>query len=154
MQQLQKTMQCSITSSASPPNTLTHGSISNEPARTSPGLTNRTINVYALFNYWHGPASVRPPQSAGELGVLDRWVKSQREMTNKYRTQESVLYLNVICQIEHQTFYTEENREVKWHISKVQWGYRMLNDSFTKQGNANTKTGRNWAIKQLRQSQL
>jgi hypothetical protein len=28
-------------------------------------------------------------------------------------TQESVLYLNKICQIEHQTFYTEENREVK-----------------------------------------
>jgi hypothetical protein len=30
----------------------------------------------------------------------------------------------------------------------------MLNDSNTKQRNANTKTGRNWAIKQLRQSQL
>ena len=30
----------------------------------------------------------------------------------------------------------------------------MLNDSYTKQRNANTKTGRNWAIKQLRQSQL
>jgi hypothetical protein len=30
----------------------------------------------------------------------------------------------------------------------------MLNDSNTKQRNANTKTDRNWAIKQLRQSQL
>jgi hypothetical protein len=30
----------------------------------------------------------------------------------------------------------------------------MLNDSYTKQRNANIKTGRNWAIKQLRQSQL
>ena len=30
----------------------------------------------------------------------------------------------------------------------------MLNDSYTKQRNVNTKTGRNWAIKQLRQSQL
>jgi hypothetical protein len=30
----------------------------------------------------------------------------------------------------------------------------MLHDSYTKQRNANTKTDRNWAIKQLRQSQL
>jgi hypothetical protein len=30
----------------------------------------------------------------------------------------------------------------------------MLNDSYTKQRNANIKTGRNRAIKQLRQSQL
>jgi hypothetical protein len=30
----------------------------------------------------------------------------------------------------------------------------MLNDSYTKQRNANIKTGRNWAKKQLRQSQL
>jgi hypothetical protein len=30
----------------------------------------------------------------------------------------------------------------------------MLNDSYTTQRNANIKTGRNWAIKQLRQSQL
>jgi hypothetical protein len=29
----------------------------------------------------------------------------------------------------------------------------MLKDSYTKQRNVNTKTGRNWAIKQLRQSQ-
>jgi hypothetical protein len=29
----------------------------------------------------------------------------------------------------------------------------MLNDSYTKQRNVNTKTGRNWAIKQLTQSQ-
>jgi hypothetical protein len=30
----------------------------------------------------------------------------------------------------------------------------MLNDSYAKQRNANTKTGRNWAIKQLRQIHL
>jgi hypothetical protein len=30
----------------------------------------------------------------------------------------------------------------------------MLNDSNTKERNANINTGRNWAIKQLRQSQL
>jgi hypothetical protein len=51
-------------------------------------------------------------------------------------------------------FYTEENRKVRWHIGKLQWGYRMLDGSYTKQRNVNTKTCRNWAIKQLRQSQL
>jgi hypothetical protein len=30
----------------------------------------------------------------------------------------------------------------------------MLKDSYTKRRNVNTKSGRNWAIKQLRQSQL
>jgi hypothetical protein len=30
----------------------------------------------------------------------------------------------------------------------------MLNDYYTKESNANIKTGRNWAIKQLRQSQF
>jgi hypothetical protein len=30
----------------------------------------------------------------------------------------------------------------------------MLNDSYTKQRNVNTKTGRNWATKQLKQSKL
>jgi hypothetical protein len=30
----------------------------------------------------------------------------------------------------------------------------MLNDSYTKQRNANIKSDRNWAIKQLRQSQF
>jgi hypothetical protein len=30
----------------------------------------------------------------------------------------------------------------------------MLNDSYTKQRNVNIKTGRNWAIKQLRQSAI
>jgi hypothetical protein len=34
--------------------------------------------------------------------------------------------LNAICQIEHQTFYTEENREVRWHTGKVQWSYQIL----------------------------
>jgi hypothetical protein len=38
-----------------------------------------------------------------------RWARSQWESTDS--TQGSV-DLNVICQIEHQTFYTEENREV------------------------------------------
>ena len=40
-------------------------------------------------------------------------------------TQGSV-DLNVICQIKHQTFYTEENREVGWHTGKVQRGYWIL----------------------------
>ena len=74
-------------------------------------------------------------------------------MTNKYE-HKGVWYLNVICQIQYQTFNTEENRGIRWHIGKVQWGYRMLNDSYTEQRNANIKTGRNWAIKQLRQSPL
>jgi hypothetical protein len=30
----------------------------------------------------------------------------------------------------------------------------MLNGSYTKQRNINTKTGRNWAIKQLKQNQF
>jgi hypothetical protein len=30
---------------------------------------------------------------------------------DKYE-HKGVWYLNVICQVEHQTFYTEENREV------------------------------------------
>jgi hypothetical protein len=53
--------------------------------------------------------------------VLDPWVKlgfrlqvgkgvSKSGVTDS--TQGSVV-LNVICQIEHQTFYTEENREVR-----------------------------------------
>jgi hypothetical protein len=55
-----------------------------------------------------------PPQSDGELRVPDRWAKSWRERGDRQtQTQGSVLYLNVICQIEHQTFHAEENREVR-----------------------------------------
>ena len=39
-------------------------------------------------------------------------------------------------------------------LDKVQWGYQMLNDYYTKESNANIKTGRNWTIKQQRQSHL
>jgi hypothetical protein len=47
-------------------------------------------------------------QGVGEKGVTDR------------REHKGVWYLNVICQTEHQTFNSEENREVRWHIGKVQ----------------------------------
>jgi hypothetical protein len=49
--------------------------------------------------------------------------------------------LNVICQIEHQTFYTEENRGVGCHTGKVQRGYWIL-----KQWNTNMEelAGTNW----------
>ena len=43
------------------------------------------------------------------------WLQVDKEsagIDRQTQTQESVLDLNVICQIEHQTFYTEENREV------------------------------------------
>jgi hypothetical protein len=46
--------------------------------------------------------------------------------------------LNVICQIKHQTFYTEENREVGQHNSKVQRGYWILTQ------NRGMQTGKNW----------
>jgi hypothetical protein len=54
--------------------------------------------------------------------------------------QESVLDLNVICQIEHQNFYTEGNREVRWQDTK------RLPDSYIKQRNANREglAGTNW----------
>jgi hypothetical protein len=55
--------------------------------------------------------------SAGGQGVGRIWQTDP--------TQGSV-DLNVICQIEHQTFYTEEKREVGWHTSKVQRGYWIL----------------------------
>jgi hypothetical protein len=58
----------------------------------------------------HGPGLVGLSQSVGIRGS-DRWAQSWQELTDT-QTQESVLNLNVICQIEHQTFYTEENREV------------------------------------------
>jgi hypothetical protein len=39
--------------------------------------------------------------------VSENWGVTNRQDTG------SVLDLNVICQFEHQTFYTEENREVR-----------------------------------------
>jgi hypothetical protein len=54
---------------------------------------------------------------AGGQGVGRNWQTDS--------TQGSV-DLNVICQIEHQTLYTEENREVGWHNSKVPRSYWIL----------------------------
>ena len=42
-----------------------------------------------------------------------RWVGVGKKDDKQTQTQGDVLYLNVICQIEHQTFNTEENREVR-----------------------------------------
>jgi hypothetical protein len=40
-----------------------------------------------------------------------RWARSWRELTDRPDTRE--YGWNAICQIEHHTFYTEENREVR-----------------------------------------
>ena len=108
-----------------------------------------------LIHFCCGLASVSPPQSLGEsrFPVTGGQELEKRGWQTDTDTRECAYNLNVICQIEHQTFNTEENREVRWHISKVQMRLLMLNDSYTKQRNVNTKTGRNCAIKQLRQSQ-
>jgi hypothetical protein len=37
----------------------------------------------------------------------------EKRVTNTHGQQGRVLYLNVIFQIEHQTFNTEENREIR-----------------------------------------
>jgi hypothetical protein len=47
---------------------------------------------------------------------VPRWARSWRS-SKQMRTQGSV-DLNVISQREHQTYITEENREVRWHISQ------------------------------------
>jgi hypothetical protein len=54
----------------------------------------------------------RPPSICRKLGF---WIGGQESARNDKQIwpQGSVLYLNVICQIEHQTFNTEENREVR-----------------------------------------
>ena len=47
-----------------------------------------------------------------ENGVLVQVGKELAQMTNKYE-HKGVCYLNVICQIEYQTFNTEENRGIR-----------------------------------------
>jgi hypothetical protein len=67
----------------------------------------------------------------------------EQEVGKEWQTDidtERVLYLNVMSQSEHQTYITEENKEVKWHISQ---GTLKLSD--IKQRNAYIKTGRNQA---------
>ena len=61
--------------------------------------------LWAPLSAWNG-SLVAGGQSVG-------WV------TNR-RTQERSRNLNVIFQIEHQTFYAEDNKEVGWHTCKVQ----------------------------------
>ena len=60
-------------------------------------------------------------------------------MTNR-QGQQRVLYLNVISQSEHQTYITEENKEVRWHISQ---GTLKSSDTQQEQQNAYKKTVRN-----------
>ena len=71
-----------------------------------------------------------------------RWAKESAKVGWQTDSTQGSMDLNVICQIKHQTFYTEENREVGWHTSKVQWGYRIL----TQNRNTNTEglAGTNW----------
>jgi hypothetical protein len=52
------------------------------------------------------------PQPGGEIRVLvHRWARSQR-VKNRHEHQR-MLTLNVISQSEHQTYITEENKEVR-----------------------------------------
>ena len=55
--------------------------------------------LWAPLSVWNG-SLVAGGQSVG---------RDDRQM----QAGEVVWNLNVICQIEHQTFYTEENREVR-----------------------------------------
>jgi hypothetical protein len=72
------------------------------------------------------PGHLTPATDQPQSATLNPWEKSgswsggQELARNdkQIRTQGSVLYLNVIFQIKHQTFYTEENREVRRHIGK------------------------------------
>ena len=57
-----------------------------------------------------GPSQT--PSSRGNQGFWQMGIESA-EIDRQTETRKSVLDLNVICQIEHQTFYTEENREVR-----------------------------------------
>jgi hypothetical protein len=62
--------------------------------------------LWAPLSAWNG-SLVAGGQSIG-------WIDRQMH------TGEVVLDLNVISQIEHQIFYTEDNKEVVWHTRKVQ----------------------------------
>jgi hypothetical protein len=62
----------------------------------------------------------------GEIRVPDRWAGvGEKKVTNRHE-HKGMWYLNVICQIEHQTFNTEENREVRRHIGNGVTGCLMI----------------------------
>ena len=65
------------------------------------------------------PQTFWVPMSAWN-GVSRRgWAKRGWWQTDTH-AGEFVWNLNVILQLEHQTFYAEDNKEVGWHIRKVQ----------------------------------
>jgi hypothetical protein len=60
-----------------------------------------------------GPASVSLPQSAEKnfrVPVAGRHGVGTKKVTNRHR-HKGVLYLDVICQIEHQSYITDEKQE-------------------------------------------
>jgi hypothetical protein len=100
--------------------------------------------------------------AADPLGPLSAWneslVTGGQEVCGSWQTDSTQgnVYLNVICQIELQTFYTEENREVGWHTCKVQRAYLILtqNRGMQTRKNRQEPTGvklnaNNWDQKQL-----
>ena len=52
---------------------------------------------------------LNPQEKSGSWSDGQECVRNDKQI----QTQRIVLYLNVICLIEHQTFNTEENREVR-----------------------------------------
>jgi hypothetical protein len=84
--------------------------------------------------------SVEVPQSTGEIRVpVLRWARSRR-VTNRHK-HKGVLDLNVIFQSEHQTYITEENKEVRRYIEVT----RCIMTLYTKQRNTYIKASRNQA---------
>jgi hypothetical protein len=73
----------------------------------------------------HRPGLIAPPPIRGNQGVRRR-AYSLQELGWQTDSTQGRVDMKVICQIEHQTLYTEENREVRWHTSKIQWGYWIL----------------------------
>jgi hypothetical protein len=55
-----------------------------------------------------------------ETGSLNVGGQSVDEWQTDTHAGEFVWNLNVIFQIEHQTFYVEDNKVVGWHTHKVQ----------------------------------
>jgi hypothetical protein len=104
--------------------------------------------MFYLFTFQTLPQSQSPFYefftAADPLGPLFAWngslITGGQGISGNWQrvlTQRSV-DLNVICQIKHQTFYTEENREVGWHTGKVQRGCWI----FT--WNRGMQTWKNW----------
>jgi hypothetical protein len=54
------------------------------------------------------------------MGSLDTGGQSVDEWQTDTHAGEFVWNLNVMLQLEHQTFYAEDNKEVGWHIHRVQ----------------------------------